>query len=174
MITNKQYQRLMSEYKKTGKIEVSAMKADVHPQTARKYIQAGKPRPNCKPTHLANATRPFGEGLGGSEDMLGEAPELEAKKLFEHFVGRPDSGLEEGPCARSNGGCGTGMRRKARSRKCSLPRSAAGKVMQLDWTYANELSVTIQGGAAGSSVLPLGAAVFELAVGHPLHHRSPS
>ncbi len=42
MITNKQYKRLMSEYKKTGKIIVSAMKADVDRQTARKYIEAGK------------------------------------------------------------------------------------------------------------------------------------
>jgi hypothetical protein len=43
MITNKQYQRLMSEYEKTGKIAVSAMKADVHPQTAAQYIEAVKP-----------------------------------------------------------------------------------------------------------------------------------
>jgi len=42
MITNQQYQRLMSEYKKTGKITKSALKADVHPQTARKYLAAGQ------------------------------------------------------------------------------------------------------------------------------------
>jgi hypothetical protein len=42
MISNQQYQRLMSEYEKTGKIVVSAMKADVHPQTARKYVEAAQ------------------------------------------------------------------------------------------------------------------------------------
>ena len=42
MITKQQYKRLMSEYKKTGKMLVSAMMADVDPHTARKYIEAGK------------------------------------------------------------------------------------------------------------------------------------
>ena len=43
MISNKQYKRLMSEYKQSDNIGESAMKADVHRQTARKYIAAGKP-----------------------------------------------------------------------------------------------------------------------------------
>lgn len=51
MITNKQYQRLMSEYKKSGKIVVSAMKADVHPQTAGKYIEAGQPPAELQVKH---------------------------------------------------------------------------------------------------------------------------
>ncbi len=42
MITQQQYKRLMSEYDKTGKLSVSAMKADMDRQTARKYIEAGK------------------------------------------------------------------------------------------------------------------------------------
>ena len=42
MITNQQYKRLMSKYKKTGKILVRALKADVARHTARKYIEAGK------------------------------------------------------------------------------------------------------------------------------------
>jgi len=57
MITRKQYQRLMSEYKKTGKIEVSAMKADVHPQTAAKYIGAGKAPAELQAPHTWR-TRP--------------------------------------------------------------------------------------------------------------------
>jgi hypothetical protein len=43
MITERQYRRLMSAYEKTGNIVGSALRADVHPQTARKYIQAAKP-----------------------------------------------------------------------------------------------------------------------------------
>ena len=42
MITNQQYKRLMSKYKHTGKILVSALKADVDRHTARKYVEAGK------------------------------------------------------------------------------------------------------------------------------------
>lgn len=42
MITQKQCQRLMSEYERTGNVTVSAMKADIDRQTARKYIEAGQ------------------------------------------------------------------------------------------------------------------------------------
>ena len=57
MITNKQYQRLMSEYEKTGKMVVSAMKADVHPQTARKYVAAARPPAELQAKHTWR-TRP--------------------------------------------------------------------------------------------------------------------
>ena len=52
MITNKQYQRLMNEYTKSGKVVVSAMKADVHPQTAAKYLEAAKPPAELQAKHV--------------------------------------------------------------------------------------------------------------------------
>ena len=86
MITKQQYKRLMSEYKKTGKIVVSAMKADIHPQTAGKYIEAGKAPAQLQAPHTWR-TRP--DPLEKVWDevvaMLGDAPELEAKVLFELF-----------------------------------------------------------------------------------------
>ena len=93
MITNQQYKRLMSEYKKTGKIVVSAMKADVHPQTAGKYIGADQAPAQLQAPHTWR-TRPdplekvWEEAMG----MLRDAPELEAKTLFEHYLARPDTG----------------------------------------------------------------------------------
>lgn len=147
MITNKQYQRLMSEYKKTGKIVVSAMKADVHPQTAGKYIGAGKPPAELQAPHPWR-TRPdplekvWEEAMG----MLRDAPELESKILFEHFLARPDSGLEEGHLR-------TFQRRVrhwhatqgAEQEVFFAQERKPGELMQLDWTYARELNVTIQG-----------------------------
>ena len=97
MITNKQYQRLMSEYKKTGTIVVSAMKADVHPQTARKYLEAVQPPAELQAQHLWR-TRP--DPVAGiweqAEQMLSKAPELEAKELFEYLCGMygPEAGIE--------------------------------------------------------------------------------
>ena len=171
MITNKQYQRLMSEYKKTGKIVVSAMKADVHPQTAGKYIGAGKAPAELQAPHPWR-TRPdplekvWEEALG----MLRDAPELEAKILFEHFLARPDSGLEEGHLRT--------FQRRVRHWHATqgagqevffAQERKPGELMQLDWTYARELNVTIQGGTARSSLVSLRAAVFQLGVGHSLH-----
>jgi len=88
MIANKQYQRLMSEYEKTGNIGVSAMKADVHPQTAGKYVAAAQPPAELQAKHT---WRTRADPLAGiwerAEAMLAEAPELEAKELFEYLLG---------------------------------------------------------------------------------------
>src|SRR5712691_13120233 len=88
MITNKQYQRLMSGYKKTGKIVVSAMKADVHPQTARKYVAAEQPPAELQAKHTWRTRPDPVAGIWGrAEQMLNKAPELEAKELFEYLCG---------------------------------------------------------------------------------------
>ena len=147
MITNRQYQRLMSDYEKTGKIVVSALKADVHPQTARKYIEAGKPPGQLQKPHTWR-TRPDPLETIWAEvrAMLRDAPELEARTLFDHFLARPDSGLEE--CHLR-----TFFRRVRHWRATEGPEQEVffaqerkpGQLLQLDWTYARELNVTING-----------------------------
>ena len=149
MITNKQYQRLMSEYEKTGKVVVSAMKADVHPQTAAKYIEAAKPPAELQAKHSWR-TRPDPVEViwPKAQQMLERAPELEAKELFEYLRGMygEELGVESSALR-------TFQRRVLRWRlqhgqdkevffeQEHLP----GRVMQLDWTNANELGVTIRG-----------------------------
>jgi hypothetical protein len=147
MITNQQYKRLMSEYKKTDSVSDSAMKADVDRHTAAKYIQAGKNPAELQADHTWR-TRP--DPLDKIWDqvaaMLRDAPELEAKMLFEHFLARPDSGLEEGHLR-------TFFRRVRHWRATQGPEQEVffaqeqqpGQLLQLDWTYARELNVTIQG-----------------------------
>ncbi|MBS0174562.1 MAG: IS21 family transposase [Nitrospira sp.] len=147
MITQQQYKRLMSEYEKTGKISVSAMKADMDRQTARKYIQAGECPAQQQVKHTWR-TRPDPLEKVWPEvvRMLRDAPELEAKTLFEYFLARPDSGLEETHLR-------TFFRRVRHWRATEGPEREVffaqerkpGQLMQLDWTYARELQVTIQG-----------------------------
>ena len=149
MITNQQYKRLMSEYKKTDNLSDSAMKADVDRHTARKYIQAGKSPAELQAQHTWR-TRPDPLDKIWEEvaAMLRDAPELEAKTLFEHFVERPESGLEEGHLR-------TFYRRVRHWRATEGPEREVffaqeqqpGQMLQLDWTYARELQVTIQGEA---------------------------
>ena len=149
MITNQQYKRLMSKYKQTGKVMISALKADVDRHTARKYIEAGKSPAELQAPHTWR-TRP--DPLDKIWDevvtMLQDAPELEAKTLFEYFLARPDSGLEEAHLR-------TFYRRARHWRATQGPEREVffaqerkpGELMQLDWTYARELRVTIQGQA---------------------------
>lgn len=149
MITQQQYKRLMSEYEKTGKIIDSAMKADIDRHTARKYIQAGKSPAELQAKHTWR-TRP--DPLAAIWDeatrMLQAAPELESKSLFEHFLARSESGLEPSHLR-------TFFRRVRQWRATQGPEQEVffaqeqrpGELIQLDWTYARELMVTIQGQA---------------------------
>ena len=149
MITKQQYQRLMNEYKKTGKIEVSALKADVARHTARKYIAAGKCPAELQAQHTwRTRPDPLDKIWAEVTRMLRAAPELEAKTLYEHFLARPESGLEESHLR-------TFYRRVRQWRATQGPEREVffaqahkpGERLQLDWTHARELQVRIQGEA---------------------------
>jgi hypothetical protein len=148
MITNKQYQRLMSEYEKTGKMVVSAMKADVHPQTAAKYIAAAQPPAELQVKHTWR-TRP--DPLSGiwpkAREMLEKAPELEAKELFEYLRGLPGSeaGIEDTVLRTFQRRVkGWRLQHGGDQEVFFEQEHLPGEVMQLDWTDANELGITIQ------------------------------
>jgi len=149
MITNKQYQRLMSEYEKTGKMVVSAMKADVHPQTARKYVAAAQPPAELQAKHTwRTRSDPVAGIWERAEQMLNTAPELEAKELFEYLYGM--YGQEAGVQLVS---LRTFQRRvlawrlqHGQDKEVFFAQEhLPGQVMQLDWTNANELGITIAG-----------------------------
>jgi hypothetical protein len=137
----------MSEYEKTGKIVVSAMKTDVHPQTVSKYIKAGKSPAELQVPHTwRTRPDPLAKIWEEAVAMLRDAPELEAKTLFEHFLAMPDNGLEESHLR-------TFQRRVRHWHATEGPEKEVffaqdrkpGELMQLDWTHAKELNVTIQG-----------------------------
>lgn len=147
MVTQQQYKRLMSEYEKSGKIIVSALKADVHPQTARKYLQAGKcPAELQKPHTWRTRPDPLEQVWPKAAAMLRDAPELEAKTLFEYFLNLPESDLQESQLR-------TFFRRVRHWRATEGPEREVffaqerhpGELLQLDWTHASELNVTING-----------------------------
>jgi len=147
MITKQQYKRLMSEYKKTDNVTNSAMKADVDRQTARKYLNAGQSPAELQARHSwRTRPDPLDQIWDEVAAMLRDAPDLEAKTLFEHFLERPESALEESHLR-------TFYRRVRHWRATQGPErevffaqeQVPGQLLQLDWTYARELQVTIQG-----------------------------
>lgn len=147
MITQQQYKRLMSEYEKSHSLSHSAMKADVDRQTARKYIQAGKSPDELQSPHTwRTRLDPLKAIWPQAQSMLDAAPELEAKTLFEYFLARSDSGLQETHLR-------TFQRRVRHWRATRGPDKEVffaqhrqpGQLMQLDWTHAKELKVTTGG-----------------------------
>ena len=147
MITQQQYKRLMSEYETSNNLSHSAMKADVDRHTARKYLNAGKPPAQLQSPHTwRTRPDPLERIWPEAQAMLQAAPELEAKSLFDHFLDRPDSGLQETHLR-------TFQRRVRQWRATHGPDKEVffaqdrqpGELMQLDWTYARELNVTVGG-----------------------------
>jgi hypothetical protein len=85
-VSDAQVRKLMEEMSKHGRIGVAAMKADMDPKTARKYVTAGKlPSEMRAPRDWRTRQDPFEEHWPEVTEMLHAAPALEAKTIFEHL-----------------------------------------------------------------------------------------
>ncbi len=146
MINEKQYRRLLREFARTNNMSLSALSAGVDRKTARKYL-----REQCAPEEARRLPRwrtrpdPLEAIWPEAERRLREAPELEAKALFEHLQKFHAEGLSDGVLR-------TFQRRVAAWRQEHGPEPEVifaqvhrpGEVMQIDWTRARELEVTVQ------------------------------
>jgi hypothetical protein len=148
LITDRQYQRLMKEYNASGVLAHAAMKADVDPKTARRYIRACKGPQEMKPQHTWRTRMDPVEAIWpDAERMLEETPELEAKMLFEHLLASRPPGVAEGRALRTFQRRVTQWRRRHGPPKevCFAQVREPGWSLQFDWTHANELGITIAG-----------------------------
>lgn len=145
--TDAQVRKLMEEMAKHSKVWKAALRASMHRNTAAKYMKIG-----ALPSELVKARRwrtrpdPFDEDWPGIVARLEEAPELEAKTLFEHLLVEKPDGYEPGQLR-------TLQRRVRRWRALEGPPKEVffaqehrpGEAMQTDFTWANELGITIEG-----------------------------
>jgi len=137
------------EHQKSGKIETAAMKAGVSRKTAAKYIGDGRlPSERCAPRDWRTRPDPFAAHWPEMEARLREAPELEAKALFE-WMGEQHPGVYEPGQLRSF------QRRLKQWRVLWGPGKEIyfaqdhrpGMRMSTDFTWMNELHITIRGEA---------------------------
>ena len=78
-VTDKQVRILREELAKHGVVEIAAMKADMHRNTARKYLNTPKfPSDLKRPREWRTRTDPFAEDWAAITERLTDAPELEA------------------------------------------------------------------------------------------------
>jgi transposase InsO family protein len=137
----------MEEMSKHGEIGRAAAKADMHRETARKYVQAGK-LPSEMTAERTWRTRedPFAEHWPELERRLHETPALEAKTLFVLLQEQHPGRYEEGQLR-------TLQRRVQQWRATRGPdqevvlaqKHRAGEAAQTDFTRTAELGVTIAG-----------------------------
>ena len=77
----------MREIRKTGKIGDSALRSGMSRNTAAKYARIGKlPSELTEPRTWRTRADPFDSDWDGIVERLRDAPELEAKALFETLL----------------------------------------------------------------------------------------
>ncbi len=135
----------MEELSKHGELGRAAMKAGMDRKTAAKYRDAGAaPSEMRQERTWRTRTDPFEADWPSIERRLVDAPELEAKTIFELFVAEDPERYEEGQLRT--------LQRKIRQwRALSGPEKMVffaqehrpGEAAQTDFTWATELKITI-------------------------------
>jgi len=96
MINRRQINQLVYERNKGVSMNMSAMKAGVSRNTAKKYLRAADPSKQEKPAHEWRTRKdPLERIWSAARGMLDAAPELQAKALLEHLSVRSGGGIEE-------------------------------------------------------------------------------
>jgi hypothetical protein len=139
----------MEEHTKHGRVDLASLRSGMHRNTGRKYLRAGKvPSELRRPQKWKTRPDPFEEDWAEIAERLSEAPELEAKALFEDLCERYPERYQEGQLR-------TLQRRIKQWRALYGPPKVLffeqehrpGEAMQTDFTSVNELRITISGEA---------------------------
>jgi len=148
-VTDQQVRKFMSEYQKMGKLEKAALRAGLDRKTARKYLGSGQlPSQDATVHDWRTRPDPFATHWSEVEVLLQDAPELEAKALFDWLC-------EQHPAQYQAGQLRSLQRRVQAWRALHGPPQEVffaqvhrpGQRLQTDFTCLNSLRVTI-GGAA--------------------------
>ena len=148
MVTDAQVRKLMEEQSKHGNVGIAALRAGMHRDTAAKYLKEGKlPSELKKGRHWRTHEDAFGDDWHLVVPLLEAAPELEAKALFEWLSEHERAGEY------SEGQLRSFQRRVKAWRATEGPPKTvfftqehrAGEALQTDFTWGNELEVTIAG-----------------------------
>ena len=145
MITEQQYQRLMKEYSKSGVLGTAAMKAGMHRETAGKYLEAGH-GPQPEERRGRRRPDPLTTIWPAAERLLCDAPELEAKGLFEHLLGSTEAPQAQKALRTFQRRVLAWRRRYGPPKEVFFPQAREpGASVQLDWTHVAELGVIVAG-----------------------------
>lgn len=146
-VIDAQVRKLMEEMSKHGKVGRASMMAGMDRKTGKKYVVSGElPSQRSAERNWRTRDDPFADEWPELKSMLKDAPELEAKILFENLCAEKPGKFEPGQVR-------TLQRRLKEWRATEGPdktvffeqRHRAGEAMQTDFTHATVLNITIAG-----------------------------
>lgn len=149
VVTRTQLTKLVTERNQGRTISMCAMKAGMSRKTAGKYLSQDNVLEQRRVPHTWRTREdPLAEIWAKAEEMLRQAPELEAKALFEHLMPGGEGAVEEKHLR-------TFQRRGRKWRLAEGPEKEVfftqdhqpGRTLAVDWTDMGGLGITIQGKA---------------------------
>lgn len=137
----------MEEMQKQGGIGLAAMRAGMDRKTARKYVRAGQLPLELRKPHLWRTREdPFAADWPALLGMLEEAPELEARTLFDHLLGLKPEAYTAGQLRTLQRRIRQWRAQQGPEREVFFPQAhRPGEALQTDFTHATVLGVTICG-----------------------------
>jgi hypothetical protein len=137
----------MEEMGKHGRIGVAALRSGMHRNTARRYLEVGRlPSELGAPRRWRTREDPFAEDWPEMALRLEEAPELEAKALFEDLVRRRPGRYQEGHLRTFQRRVKQWRAEHGPAREILLPQQhRPGEALQTDFTSASSLGVRLDG-----------------------------
>lgn len=147
--TNAQVRKLMEEMNKHGKQEVASIRAGMDPKTARKYLKSGKwPSELVEPRNWRTRDNPFEEDWPAIVKRLEDAPELEAKALFEDLMASNPDRYNLGQLRTFQRHVRQWRAQEGPAKEVFFPQAhRPGEAFQTDFTWLTSLGVTINGEA---------------------------
>jgi len=150
----------MDEISKHGRVGLAAMRSGMHRNTAGRYLKADRlPSELKSPRTWRTREDPFAQDWPEIASRLEEAPELEAKALFEDLLERRPGRYQEGHLRSFQRRVQQWRAQQGPAREIFLPQNhRPGEAMQTDFTCASSLGIRIAGEVfehlLGHSVLP--------------------
>jgi transposase InsO family protein len=137
----------MDEMSKHGRLGASALRAGMHRNTARRYMELGKLASELKePRSWRTRQDRFAEDWPAIVGRLEAAPELEAKALFEHLLRERPGRYEEGQLRTLQRRIKQWRAEHGPPKEIFLPQEhRPGEALQTDFTWCGELGVTVAG-----------------------------
>ena len=126
---------------------MSAMKAGMTRNTARKYLRQDDPTEQKRAPHTWRTRNDPLEGIWSqAEAMLEKAPELEAKALFEHLNGQQLGSVDAGQLRTFQRRVRQWRLKEGGQKEVFFTQEARpGDVLAVDWTDMRKLGVTVAG-----------------------------
>jgi len=147
MITDQQFMRLIKLSKTEINLVSVAAKAGMDEKTARKWLREGKPPSESKqPRTYRTRVDAFAEAWIEIEQMLDLDASIEAKTIFDHLCRQSPGKYQESQLRTLQRRVKVWRALKGPRREVFFPQQhVPGRQAQSDFTYLNELGVTIAG-----------------------------